>query len=647
MAFGRRANNGHDGRGNGHGNGHGDGRAVDIYSLPEYRHLSHNGQVLRVATPDIQWFKNNVSCQVAGPALTDVPRYIRLIAAHNYDESYRVNAQDNLFPEILGRICSHPCETACRRSRIDEPIAICFLKRAAATYRKDRDLHLKPPARYKGSVGIVGAGPAGMAAAHHLTLLGYKAIIYEALPVLGGALTIGIPPYRLPREYVDQAFDRLRAMGVEVYPNTRVGDAVTMQQLEREHNAVVIAAGCIIPNKLNIPGEDEYEGLYGGVTFMLDVNLNPPEKLPARVAVIGGGFTAIDCVRSSTRLGAEKVYMLYRRTETEMGATPHEIEGAKEEGIEVMTLVAPIKIESDDGKRVARLWLQKNRLGDPDSSGRRAPVPIEGSEFAIDVDLIVPAVSQAPSYDFIPEEWNLRRSRRGYLVRDPDTLQTSREGVYVVGDYATGPLNVIAAIAEGKRAASGIDGYVGHTVAEHFTVEPFIRPTNYTELLREPMPMLEAHEPARKQFLAEVDLGFSMEAADREAIRCLQCQINVHIDPDLCILCARCVEACPYGIIYLTSVDNVKMDEDGKALTELTFGQPYEILAAPTPEGEDIPGQVFALDEDLCIRCGLCENSCPTGALAMKSFEFREVAVQSKRQFELRPVQAAVAGGVR
>jgi formate dehydrogenase (NADP+) beta subunit len=486
-----------------------------------------------------------------------------------------------------------------------------------------------------------------MAAAHHLTLLGYKAIIYEALPLGGGALTIGIPPYRLPREYVQQAFDRLTAMGVEVHYNTRVGDQVTMEQLAREHNAIVIAAGCIIPNKLNIPGEDEYEGLYGGVTFMMDINLTPPARLPRRVAVIGGGFTAIDCVRSAVRLGAEEVYMLYRRTETEMGATPHEIHGAKEEGIEVMTLVSPLRIESNDGKNVSRLWLQRNALGAPDSSGRRSPVVIEGSDFSIDVDLIIPAVSQAPSYDFIPEDWRLRRSRRGYLTRDPDTFETSREGVFVVGDYATGPLNVIAAIAEGKRAANGIDGYLGHTVAEHFTVEPFFRPTNYTELLREPMPSLEADEPARKLFMAEVDLGFSMAAADREAIRCLQCQINVHIDPDLCILCARCVEACPYGIIYLTSIDNLKMDEDGKALAEVTFGQPFEVLAHVTIEGSPVPGQVFALDEDLCIRCGLCENSCPTGALAMKSFEYREVAVQTRRTFELQPVAAAVAGGIR
>jgi ferredoxin len=331
-----------------------------------------------------------------------------------------------------------------------------------------------------------------------------------------------------------------------------------------------------------------------------------------------------------------------------MGATPHEIQGSKEEGIDVMTLVSPVKIESDDGSNVSRLWLQRNTLGAPDASGRRSPVPVPNSDFSIDVDLIIPAVSQAPSYDFIPEDWNLRRSRRGYLIRDPDTFQTSRDNVYVVGDYATGPLNVIAAISEGKRAASGIDGFIGHTIAEHFTVEPFFRATNYTELLREHMPSLTPEEPARKQFLAEVDLGFSMEAADREAIRCLQCQINVHIDPDLCILCARCVEACPYGIIYLTSVDNLKLDEDGRALAELTFGRPYELLAQVTIEGEAVPGQVFALDEDLCIRCGLCENSCPTGALAMKSFEYREVAVHPKRQLELRPMAAtALAGGIR
>jgi formate dehydrogenase major subunit len=600
---------------------------------------------MRVRTPDLEWYKNNVPCQVACPAKTDIPRYISLIAQHRYRESYEVNCGSNLFPDVLGRVCSHPCETVCRRKKIDgKPIAIRDLKRVAADFRDSippaftpvrmmeddgrtgvapNMWKMRPPRQDKGKVAIIGAGPAGLACAHDLAARGYEVHVYEALDAVGGALYIGIPPYRLPRKYVYDMQKDLEEIGVTFHMNTKVGEDVDFHDLlpgVDGHVATVLAVGCIVPNPMNVPGED-LEGVEGGALFMKRINLEPFTRLPKRVLVLGGGFTAIDCVRSSIRLGAEQVWMSYRRTINEMGATEEEVEGAQEEGVEVMTLTSAVEVLGDEQGRVRAIKMVRNQLGAPDASGRRSPVPIEGSEFIIECDLVVPAYSQTPEIDFITPDIGLRVNRNNTIpATDKRKHTTNVPGIYSIGDCALGPRTVIEAIAEGRECATAIDNAVVQEQGEIRTLEPFFRAPDYTEIPRQRMPAIPPE--LRKDFLEETDLGLTPEQGDDEAKRCLQCQINIQIDPNLCIECYRCVEYCPYGIIHVQAIHNTIGDTYMEERAAETYGRPWEELVAHAPlPGEEIGGIVFGLDEELCIRCGICENVCPTNALSMKNFE--------------------------
>lgn len=604
---------------------------------------------MRVQTPDLEWYKNNVPCQVACPAKTDIPRYISLIAQHRYRESYEVNCGSNLFPDVLGRVCSHPCETVCRRKKIDgKPIAIRDLKRVAADYRDSiapayRPVQMMeddgrvgvapnmwkmtPPTADKGKVAVVGAGPAGLACAHDLAARGFEVHVYEQLDAVGGALYIGIPPYRLPRKYVYDMQKDLEEMGVVFHMMTSVGKDVDPRGLipgANGHTALVLSGGCIVPNPMGVPGE-HLQGVEGGSLFMKRINLEPHTRLPKRVLVLGGGFTAIDCVRSAVRLGAEQVWMSYRRTINEMGATEEEVEGAQEEGVQVMTLTSALEVLGDEQGRVRGVRMIRNELGAPDSSGRRAPVPVPGSEFTIECDLVIPAYSQTPDLNFLPEDL---REQLGLKVNRNSTVPavnkrthtTAAPGVYTIGDLANGPRTVIEAIAEGRECATAIDKAVIDVRGEIKTLEPFFRPADYTEIPRQKMPSMAPE--LRKDFLVETDLGYTPEQGDDEAKRCLQCQINIQIDPNLCIECYRCVEYCPYGIIHVQAVHQTIGDSTLESRAVETYGRPWEELTASAPlPGEEIGGIVFALDEELCIRCGICENVCPTNALSMKNFE--------------------------
>ncbi len=605
---------------------------------------------MRVQTPDLEWYKNNVPCQVACPAKTDIPRYISLIAQHRYRESYEVNCGSNLFPDVLGRVCSHPCETVCRRKKIDgKPIAIRDLKRVAADFRDSitpafspvqmmnddgrtgvapNMWKMKPPSQEKGKVAIIGAGPAGLACAHDLAARGFEVHIYEALNAVGGALYIGIPPYRLPRKYIYDMQRDLEEMGVIFHLNTEVGVQVPLRDLMpgiNGHVATVLAMGCIIPNPMDVPGED-LEGVEGGSLFMKRINLEPYTQLPKRVLVLGGGFTAIDCVRSSVRLGSEQVWMAYRRTVAEMGATEEEIEGAEEEGIDVMTLTSCIEVLGDEHGRVRGAVMIKNELGEPDASGRRSPRPIVGSEFIIECDLVIPAYSQTPDLSKVlpkelQQELGLRVNRNGTVPAKRKKLHTTDyAGLYTVGDLANGPRTVIEAIAEGRECATAIDKAVVAEQGEIKTLEPFFRALDYTEIPRQKMPAVPPE--LRKDFLLETDLGYTPEQGDDEAKRCLQCQINIQIDPNLCIECYRCVEYCPYGIIHVQAIHQTIGDRNLEERAAETYGRAWDELSAERVlPGEEIGGIVFALDEELCIRCGICENVCPTNALSMKNFE--------------------------
>lgn len=556
---------------------------------------------------DASWWKENISCLNACPAHTKVPAYIALIAQRKFQKAFDLNREANVFPAILGRICMHPCERVCRRRLIDAPVAICALKRAAADHKPDTELfETKVSFTRKQRIAVVGAGPAGLTTADDLVRFGYKVTVFEALPVAGGMLNVGIPPYRLNRQVIQTAIKELTLLGVEIRLSTPVGKAVTLEQLQSRYDAVLIAAGAHEAIKLNIPGE-ALTGVLHGVTFMRRVNLHLKTPLGRRVAVIGGGNTAVDCARSARYLGAEEVTILYRRTRDEMPVSAEEIQEAEEEGVNIAFLVSPLRIIGNLEGQVVGLACMRNRLIEPDSGGRPRPVPIEGSEFILVVDTVLPAVSQSPDTSFLPDIF--ARSRFDRVDVDSESLMTNVKGVFAVGDYTTGPRDVISVIAEAHRVSASIHRYLQGHLGEKkvkgrrvWTAElPHGTISNYDALPRLRMPTVPANE--RRDIEAEVQLGFSPEMAVNEATRCLRCDHNITVDSERCILCAGCVDVCPYGCIQLIPMDEIEYDQ-----AEL-----------------DIPaikqGAALVLDETFCIRCGLCIRRCPTGAIAMERFE--------------------------
>ena len=304
-------------------------------------------------------------------------------------------------------------------------------------------------------IAIIGAGPSGLSAANDLARLGYSVTIYESFAIPGGMLNVGIPPYRLPREVVQQAMDEVKRLGVEILTGIPIGKELNLERLRKEYDAVYIAAGAHKAEKLGIPGED-LQGVIHGVTFMRMVNLRKELKTGQRVAVVGGGNTAMDTARSSLRLGAREVSILYRRTREEMPVDQRELEEVEEEGIKIHYLTSPIQVTSEDGKNVSGLRCIRNRLGEPDQDGRRRPIPIDGSEFDIDIDLLIPAVSQSPDISFLPEEIGLEISKWDRLTVNPETFETNVRGIFAGGDFVTGPRDVIRVIADGRKAALSI-----------------------------------------------------------------------------------------------------------------------------------------------------------------------------------------------
>lgn len=567
---------------------------------------------LEVRIPGIEWFRDNIPCQAACPVHTDISGYVGLIAQGRFDEAYALNQQANLFPEILGRVCTRRCQPACRLNHISSPpISICFLKRAATDFGRGKNPKPTKGPRRKEKVAIVGAGPAGMAAAHDLALIGYGVTVFEALPNVGGMLVVGIPPYRLPRDVVNDAAKELEDLGVVFHMNKAVGKDLNLADLQRDYQTVLIAAGAHKPEKLGIPGED-LEGVLHGVTFMRKVNTEPDFRLDGRrVAVIGGGHTAIDCVRSGVRLGAAEVHMLYRRSAEEITVTREEVEEAEEEGVKIEYLVSPLRVLDTDGGRVGALECERNRLGEADASGRRRPIGIPGSEFVLNVDTVIPAVSQAPDTSFLPLEAGLELSRWERLAVDPTTFMTSVSGVFAVGDFITGPRDVIEVIADARRTAASIDRYLsGNTARSRSALlqkpgRPFTRSSDYDRLPRQRMRTLPPK--LRTGLQQEVELGYTREQAVAEATRCLQCQMNITINAARCILCGACVDVCPYGLIRIAPLESVSSDDGVEELLEDGF------------VAKD--AMALTLDEEKCIRCGLCVQRCPTGAISMTQFQ--------------------------
>jgi NADPH-dependent glutamate synthase beta subunit-like oxidoreductase/ferredoxin len=611
-----------------------------------------------VFTGDQRWFADNIPCQKACPAHTDISRYIALIADGRYSDSFELNRENNVFPGCLGRMCARPCEEACRRQVVDQPIGICYLKRVASDFRGETKRESPPPPNGQ-TVGVIGAGAAGLSAARELARKGYRVTVYEAMPVPSGMMWAGVPEWRLPRDVIMEEVEMILDLGIDLKLNTKIGVDISIEELIDQHDAVVIAAGNQAVTGLHIPGED-LPGVVPGLTFLEEINLNLVQDVfvGKKVVTVGGGFTSMDCIRTVLRMGAEESIMTYRRSANEVPVDALELEEAELEGCEIMFMVSPTRCIAGPDGHVAGIEFVRNELGPPDASGRRRPTPIEGSEFIIDCDQVIVAIGQYQDNSFFPDGFFGEVDRRG-VPRIDATGRTAHPKVFACGDYVTNPLNFISAIGDGKRVAEEVDvaltqtqipvkdfeitrvpiedlhtpnPLLGEGVAEWSTSTMSRRlrwGDNYTSLQRQIMPTLPLNERGllADETTLEVELGYPKPVGFDEAKRCLQCQLNIFIDGDRCILCNGCVDICPVGVIEMIS-------------TERIYSIDNEVDLAELARAELGPNAVaMVIDELACIRCGACVEWCPTECLTME--HYRPVPLPARESSEL----AIVADG--
>ena len=583
-------------------------------------------------------------CRLACPAGVDIQGYLALIARGQYREAEALIKESIPMPAVIGRVCPHPCEEACRRNLVDEPLAICSLKRFAADQGFLMNGEPHTPAKHPDSgfkVAIVGAGPAGLAAAYYLARNGHSVEVHEALPQPGGMLRYGIPDYRLPPDVLDREIAAIESMGVKIKTNCTLGRDFSLDSLFKDgFNAIFLAIGAHKSQGIRVEGED-LDGVLPGTDFLRSVALGEPMKIGKRVAVIGGGNTAIDAARTALRLGADEVTIVYRRSRAEMPASDWEVEEAEEEDIRLHFLAAPVRIAGTNG-RLSALVCNRMRLGAPDESGRRRPETIPGSEFTLPVDTVIAAIGQSPdiscldSHQASSDGSRVEVGRGDIIVADPESLQTSIKGVFAGGDAVTGPARAVDAMAAGKKAALSIDRYLkGDPLAD--SLKPFnwskgkldeIDVSEFADVERRPrreMPRLRPSE--RRDGFQEMELGYTQDMAQKEAERCLGCGckavdycvlrqlaaeyglseslaergnhrylINrnhpfIEIDPNKCISCTRCVRTCL----------------DVESVGALSFC--YRVA---------LPPDVQSLTDTNCESCGQCVASCPVGALVVK-----------------------------
>ena len=465
-------------------------------------------------------------CQNACPAGVDVPRYISLIRQKRYRDAVKLIKEKNPFPAVCGRVCTHPCEGKCRRSQLDEAVAICDLKRFAADWELMNPLPPDRPAVQKDAkVAIVGSGPAGLTAAYYLAGFGYQVTVFEALPEAGGMLRAGIPEYRLPKDVLDAEILAICRRGVEIRTGIAVGRDITIEDLKKQgYRAIFIAAGANVSQKLRVPGED-LDGVIGAMEFVREVSMNGRRKVGKKVAVIGGGNAAIDAARTALRLGAKEVHIIYRRRREDMPADKNEIAEAERERVKIHFLTAPAKMIGRDGKLVSMECVRMS-LGGFDRTGRRRPVPIEGSNFIIDVDMVISAISQRPDAMVVSAGSRIELTKWSTIVADPRTHATGEPGIFAGGDCVNGPDTVIQAIADGRRAAEEIDKFLGGT--GEIPVSPDLGRELAGEIHEDRMMRQHADRlpvAERKGSFREVALALSEPCALLESLRCLRCDL--------------------------------------------------------------------------------------------------------------------------
>jgi NADPH-dependent glutamate synthase beta subunit-like oxidoreductase/NAD-dependent dihydropyrimidine dehydrogenase PreA subunit len=600
-------------------------------------YMRRSGKRYPIVTGDPQWFSDNIPCMTACPSHTDISRYIALIADGRYADSYELNREHNVFPGCLGRMCARPCEDACRRKEVDAPIGICYLKRVAADYRGETRREIAPP--WNGlTAAIIGAGVSGLTSARQLARKGYRVEIFEKFPVPGGVMWTGVPEWRLPRDVVMEEVEQILQLGIEIHYNAEIGKDIPFQSLVDSHDVVVIASGCQIAQPLGIPGED-LNGVVSGLQFLEDVNLGQKDVWVGKhVVTVGGGFTSMDCVRTVLRMGSETSIMTYRRSIQEIPVDEIEIEEAEIEGVEIQFMVSPTRVIGNEDGRVTGLEVVRNELGAPDAKGRRRPEPVPGSEYVIPCDMVLVAIGQRQDSSFLGEALP-NRDRRGVPYLD-ENLRTEAGNVWAVGDFVINPTNFISAIGEGKRVAEQIDRALRGTRSTVKEMEITRIPTefvstpntliaegiaewslttmsrrlvwgdDYSRVPRQSMPSLTAPERGINtgDTTLEVEVGYTKPIGFEEAKRCLQCQLNIFIDGNRCILCNGCVDACPHQCIEMISPERIHSIDGDVELAELARAELGPYAAA------------MVIDERSCIRCGICVDWCPTECLTMDHF---------------------------